>query len=161
MDNEKKRCTDRALYRLSRGDLTARGMLAYLTEKTPRREPFPEETALEVVRELCARGLIDDKRFLRLVLEKADAALLGRRRLREELVKRKFSPKLIELSLSRERDETALAARLLTRENKTPLVSTPEGRKKTLDFLVRKGFDYSAAIAAIERVSDKEGKDPF
>ncbi len=156
MDGETKRCLDRALARLSRGDLTARGMLAYLVQKTPRREPFSEEVAAETVRILMRQGLIDDRRYLALVLEKADAALLGQRRVREELVKRKFSPALIERALSRERDETALAARLLQKENKLALLSTPEGRKKAIGFLVRRGYDYSAASAALERLGAEE-----
>ena len=151
MEEETKRCLDRALARLSRGDLTARGMLAYLTEKTPRRAPFSEETARRAVRILLDQGLIDDKRYLRLVLEKADASLLGPRRVREELIKKKFSSALIERAMARPRDDVSLAARLLQKENKIPLLSGPEGRQKAIAFLVRKGYDFSAAIEAAER----------
>ena len=152
-EGERNRCLKRAYSRLSRGDLTSRGMLSFLTEKNSRREAFSVETAKSVVTELKEKGFLDDKRYLRLVLRRADEKLLGPRKIREELVKLKFPPAYIEAALSRERDETARAASLLKREGKDGLARELEGKKKAIDFLVRKGYDYSTAIAAAERFS--------
>ena len=146
---EKKACLNKALARLGRGDLTARQMMAHLTEKRPGREPFSQEAAKETVRFLLQQGLLDDKRYLRLLLAKMDASLYGPRKIREELKKRKFSPALVERAFSRELDQAARAKTLLEKERKTGLSQTPEGRKKLCAFLVRKGYDYAAANAAI------------
>ena len=146
---EKKACLKKALARLSRGDLTARQMLGYLTEKKLGREPFSREAAEETVRFLLKQGLLDDKRYLRLLLGKMDASFYGPRKIREELTKRKFSPALIERALSRELDEPARARALVEKERKTELARNPEGRKKLGAFLVRKGYGYAAANAAI------------
>lgn len=154
---ECKPCLRKALYRLGRGDLTARGLLDYLTRPSPGKTGFPEEIAMEVTKLLIREGYLDDARFLSLVLEKADRSLVGPRKIREELKKKKFSPRAIEIAMSREIDFSARAKKLvLTLPSARLLSQTPQGRKKLCDTLVRKGFDYSDAFSALSVFQEPE-----
>lgn len=147
---ECKPCLKKALYRLGRGDLTARGLLDYLTKPSPGKPGYPEEIAMEVTKLLIREGYLDDARFLALVLEKADRSLVGPRKIREELKKKKFSPRAIELAMSRDIDFSVRAKKkVLTLPSAELLAQSPQGRKKLCDTLVRKGYDYSDAYSAL------------
>jgi SOS response regulatory protein OraA/RecX len=108
---------------------------------------------------LAENGLLDDKRYLRLAVEKLDRALVGPRKIRETLTKHIFPPRYVEVALARKIDYTRRAFKLLgTRAGAAEHVRTAPGKKKLTDYLVRQGYDYSTAASAVNRFSDSLGE---
>lgn len=153
----------KALSRLALGDLTEGEMLLYLTD--PRRKAcgFSEELAADAVELLVREGFLDDVRVLRLVLKKTADRSFGPRRVREELVRRRFTKRHIDAALRRPVDYKARATRKIVSDASfTKLLDTPATRKKLADRLVRLGYDYTTAfdaIAAAQREDFSFGKD--
>ena len=146
----------RALNRLSIGDLTCGEMQAYLTDRN-RKVFFSAEIAERTVCLLVQEGFLDDKRYLKLFVRRLDEKCCGPRRIRQELVRRRFSAPYVEAALARSVDYSARATRFL--EKKTgakELAKTPAGRKKLQDALVRYGYDYSTALEAVKNFSRED-----
>ena len=149
---------NKALYRLSMGDMTCGEMQKYLSDPRRKNTGFPEETAERTVVFLAENGLLDDKRYLRLAVEKLDRALVGPRKIRETLTKHSFPPRYVEVALARKIDYTRRAFKLLgTRAGAAEHVRTAPGKKKLTDYLVRQGYDYSTATSAVNRFSESLG----
>lgn len=139
----------RALNRLAIGDLTCGEMQAYLTD-SHRKVFFPEEIAERTVCLLVQEGFLDDKRCLKLFVRHLDEKCFGPRRIRQELVRHRFSSAYVEAALSRKIDYTARAVKFLKKKSGAAALSaTPAGKKKLQDALVRYGYDYSTALAAV------------
>lgn len=148
---------NKALYRLSMGDMTCGEMLAYLSDPRRKNTGFSTEIAERVVSFLVENALLDDKRYLRLAVEKLDNALVGPRKIREKLVQHRFPPRYVEAALARNVDYTRRAFKLLTkRAGASAQVKTPAGKKKLMDYLVRQGYDYSTATGAVNRFAEAE-----
>ena len=139
----------RALKRLSMGDLTCGEMEAYLTD--PRRSvSFSPEIAQRTVCLLVEEGFLDDKRYLRLFVKHLDEKCCGPRRIRQELIRRRFPPRFVEAVLDRKVDYTRRAKTFLQKKyGAAPLSLTPSEKKKYQDALIRYGYDYAAASSAI------------
>lgn len=147
----------KALWRLSLGDLTAGEMLAYLTDPRRKSTAFPQEIAERTVSLLISEGFLDDKRYLQLLVRRLDAKGFGPRRIRQELSRHRFPPRYVEAALARNVDYTRRALRFLQKKaGAAELSSTPEGRKKLCDALVRYGYDYATAGSAVGLFSQKE-----
>ena len=141
----------KALSRLALGDLTEGEMFLYLTDPRRRSCGFSEDLAKEAVELLVREGFLDDVRVLRLVLKKTADRSFGPRRVREELVRRRFTKRHIEAALRRDVDYKARAVRkILSDASFSRLPDTPETKKKLADRLVRLGYDYTTAFEAIE-----------
>ncbi len=144
----------RALNRLSIGDLTCGEMQVYLTDRN-RKVYFSSEIAERTVCLLVQEGFLDDKRYLKLFVRHLDQKCYGPRRIRQELVRHRFSASYVDAALSRSINYCARAVRLLEkRPGATEHAKTPAGRKKLQDALVRYGYDYSTALAAVKQFSD-------
>ena len=149
-------CVKRALRRLSMGDLTCGEMFTYLTDKR-KSVSFPPEIAERCVCLLTDEGFLDDKRYLKLFVRHLDEKKLGPRRIRQELMKHRFPPHYVEKVLERNLDYTKRALEFLKkRAGAENLSKTPEGRKKLLDALVRYGYDFANARAAVSAFSTEE-----
>lgn len=147
-------CTNKALYRLSVGDMTCAEMLAYLVDPRRKNTGFPPEVAERVVALLKDEGFLDDKRYLRIAVRKLDLALAGPRKMRETLTRHRFPPQYVEAALNRRVDYTARAKAILDkRSGAAALAQTPQGRKKLMDHLVRQGYDFSTARSAVDAFS--------
>lgn len=150
-------CVNKALYRLSLSDLTERELMEYLTDPHRKNTGFSEDVARPTVELLKEQGMVDDLRCLKETLRRLDAKGFGKRRIREELQKRKFSPRYVEAAMNRNTNEEARAAKVLARIGNAPaLAATPAGRKKLVDKLVRYGYDYTAARGAVEAISEED-----
>lgn len=147
---------NRALKRLSMGDLTCGEMMVYLTDSR-RTVFFPAETAEKTVCLLTEQGFLDDKRVLRLCVRHLDEKCFGPARIRRELTRRRFPPRFVEVVLGRNVDYTARAERLLAgRSDSASLSQTVQGRKKLQDRLVRYGYDYGTARRAVANFSRED-----
>ena len=146
----------RALNRLSIGDLTCGEMQAYLTDRK-RKIFFSREIAERTVCLLVQEGFLDDKRYLKLFVRHLDDKCFGPRRIRSELVRHRFPPSYVEAALARNIDYASRAVKLLEKKGgAAELVKTPAGRKKMQDALVRYGFDFSTALAAVKTFSRED-----
>lgn len=149
----------KALWRLSTGDMTSQEMLLYLTD-SHRKTYFSQEVAERCVCLLVQEGFLDDKRYLKDLVRRLDAKGFGPRRLRQELCRHRFPQRFVDAAVSRDLDYTARAARVLAaKAGADELAKTPAGRKKLSDALVRYGYDYSTASAAIARFSREDFSD--
>ena len=146
----------RALNRLSIGDLTCGEMQAYLTDRN-RKAYFSAEIAERTVCLLVQEGFLDDKRVLKLFVRHLDEKCYGPRRIRQELIRHRFSASYVEAALARNVDYSARALKLLEkRAGAKELAKTPAGRKKLQDALVRFGYDYSTALGAVKNFSRED-----
>ncbi len=147
---------NKALHRLSMGDMTAGEMLSYLSDPRRKNTAFSRQIADRTVNFLLQEGFLDDLRYLKNILRRLDQALVGPRKIRAELTKKCFSARYIEAALEREIDYTDRARRLVSlRKDARELIGTPSGKKKLMDFLVRRGYDYGTASAALGMFSDE------
>lgn len=149
-------CVKKALRRLSMGDLTCGEMYFYLTD-VRKSVSFPPEIAERCVCLLTDEGFLDDKRYLKLFVRHLDEKKYGPRRMKQELVKHRFPPHYIEKVLARDLDYTKRALDFLKKKSGAEKLSaSPEGRKKLQDTLVRYGYDYVNARAAVSVFSSDE-----
>ena len=150
-------CVNKALYRLSLSDLTERELMDYLTDPRRKNTGFSEGIARRTVDFLKEKGMVDDLRFLKETLRRLDAKGFGKRRIREELQKKKFSPRYVEAAMNRKTDEARRAGAVLERIGSASLLAaTPAGRKKLVDKLVRLGYDYTTARVAVATISEED-----
>jgi regulatory protein len=146
----------RALNRLSIGDLTCGEMQAYLTDPG-RKVCFSREIAERTVCLLVQQGFLDDKRVLKLFVRTLDEKCFGPMRIRQELTRHRFPPSYVEAALNRRIDYSARALKFLGKKaGAQELAKTPAGRKKLQDALVRYGYDYSTALAAVKNFSRED-----
>lgn len=156
---EVRSCTNKALYRLSMGDLTCGEMMAYLTDPRRKNTAFPPETAQKCVQLLIDQGYLDDQRYLKILVSKMDASLYGPRKIKETLTRHLFPARFIEAALARRINYSRRAVKLLlTRKSALEEAKGDPGKKKLVDFLVRRGYDYATARSAVEQISKE---DPF
>ncbi|MBR5295821.1 MAG: RecX family transcriptional regulator [Clostridia bacterium] len=143
----------KALRRLSMGDLTCGEMFSYLTD--PRKaNSVSQEIAQRVVCLLTEEGFLDDKRYLKIFVRHLDEKKFGPRRIRQELIKHRFPTRFVEKVLERNVDYTKRAVAFLEKKaGAEGLCRSPEGRKKLQDALVRYGYDFGTAHAAVEKFS--------
>ena len=154
-------CVNKALYRLSLGDLTCREMVEYLSSPYRNNTGFSEEDAQKTVRLLQEEGFLDDKRYLKNLVHRLDEKGFGPRRIRQELIRHGFSSSLVDRVGERKVDDTARAVHILKKDSKAShLVLTPQGRKKLTDALVRKGYDYGTAAEAVRQISGEDDSFP-
>lgn len=146
----------RALNRLSIGDLTCGEMQAYLTDRQ-RKVSFPAEIAERTVCLLVQEGFLDDKRYLKLFVRHLDEKCYGPKRIRQELVRHRFSAAYVDAALARRIDYTSRAIRFLQKKSGADVLArTPAGRKKLQDALVRYGYDYSTALGAVKAFAQED-----
>lgn len=146
----------RALNRLAIGDLTCGEMQAYLTDRN-RKAYFSPEIAERTVCLLVQEGFLDDKRVLKLFVRSLDEKCYGPRRIRQELIRHRFSASYVDAVLNRRIDYSARALKLLEKKTGAErLAETPAGRKKLQDALVRYGYDYSTALRAVKIFSRED-----
>jgi len=148
---------NKGLYRLSMGDLTCAEMMEYLVSKERKNTGFSEEIAEKTVAFLESEGFLDDKRYLKILLRRYDERKFGPRKIREELIRHRFSHRYVEAAMARRIDYTDRAFALLLREKQTETINqSPKERKKAVDFLVRRGYDYSTALSAVRRIDEDD-----
>lgn len=123
---------------------------------------IPDEIITAVLERLKTNGLIDDQQFARQWVENRTVFRpRGRRALAYELRARGLSPAVIDQTLAETgSDENALAYEAALRyARKLRPLEWLEFHRKLAGFLARRGFDYDAAGAAIQRVWQESGKD--
>ncbi len=148
---------NKAMYRLSIGDMTCEEMLLYLTDPRRKNTGFDREIGEKTVQFLRENGFLDDRRYLKEIVSKMDRSCYGPRKIREILIRHRFPPSYVEAALSRNVDYDKRARKRLDQIPRAKEISQTEpGRKKLVDALVRYGFDFSSARGAVEDLSGEE-----
>ncbi len=118
---------------------------------------YPEKTVARVMETLTQAGYVDDSRYAGHFVE-SRAQRYGSRRLYAELRRKGVSEEVARDALSERSDEDEsdsarrIAGKLLARKN----VSDPDVLRRAVQQLVRRGFSWDAAKAAVEAVSGNE-----
>ncbi len=148
-----RRAYSKALWLLSARDYTARGMMQKLMRD------YGEEAAAAAVERLCDDRLIDDERF---------AEYYAERMMRDQsLSRRQVYAKLVQKGVSRELAEAAVDAVEVSSDDQLDqwiekryaaklAGGDPDQIRKTVNALVRRGFNYSDVRAAVKRYCDAE-----
>lgn len=145
------RYKDTALRALGYHDYTPRGLMRKILEKAP--SPADRDTAKQVVVYLHGEGYINERAFLEKVLADCEASLYGPLRVRQELVKRDFSPKSIRRALSADVDYTPRAVKLLKKQSDiASRLADPASRNSLVRMLSRYGYPYDVIRDAVEAV---------
>ena len=125
------------------------------------RRGFTEVSTEEAVADMERLGYLDDGAYARrFVTERAAGQGHGPQRLRADLIKRGVSRDAIDAALEElDREDLADSARALAAKRWHALRSEPDLRKrkkKTTDFLLRRGFGFDTARAALEAAMEAE-----
>ena len=146
---EPEHCRERALRILGYRDRSIAEMRVRLID-----DGYPEPAVAEVVDDLVACGLLDDARFASAWVRARAAASFGPQRVRRELVGKGVDPDVIDVALSDVfvEDEADRARRLL----RGPAPATRQERDRWVRRLIRKGFDLSTALKAVDTYDEGE-----
>jgi regulatory protein len=125
-----------------------------------RRKGFDEELTASVVSSLADVGLVDDEAFARAWAdEKVRLRPVGPRRLREELLSKRIDRDLAERVVGetfREHRELELARRALAKKTRVSGGADDRKRRARLhSFLIRRGFSYEVASAALRELEEE------
>jgi regulatory protein len=138
-----------ALEALNRKERTAHEVEALLEG----RGSGPAEIEI-AMRRLSATGVVDDERFARRFAEdKRELSGWGAERIRQALLARGVESSTVEVVLAEDSDGDQLdrAREILIRRGR-PLEADAD-RRRALDYLTRRGYDYEIAYEAVRQAS--------
>lgn len=144
------RAKQRAVYYLSQGDLSAKG----LNDKLKRN--FSERASAFAVAQMIKKGYLDDERYAERLIGQLQAKNLSQRAIVNKLYLKGISNEIAKKML--ERDELApsdaeRAESLIISKYKNK-ISDEVGIKRTFAALQRRGFSYSDIKKAFERIKE-------
>ena len=141
-----RRAKHRALWYLSRGDLSKRE----LTEKL--KKICPKEIAEKVAERMTELGYINDERYARRLAESyLKAKRVAPRRAAVEMAAKGIERETVREALgSVEADSVEIICELIEKKYKNKL-SDPDSQRKTVAALCRRGFSFSDIRAAIKK----------
>ncbi len=135
----------RAMKKLSCGDLTPQGLYFRLIDG---REDVNHDTAKAVVRRLFAEGFLNERRSYEALLREGERKQWGKRKLKEELLRRRFGEKY-RLRLEEEDTDYDERARRFAREQAGELPLTDRERASLYRKLLARGFSSREAADAV------------
>ena len=148
-----RKARERALYLLDFRDYSYAEMVKKLTET------YGEDLAFDVADELAAKGLINDRRYAGVLARRlCEGKLLGYFRAKPYMREKGLPAALIERALAEYTDSAPERAAQLARK-KYMRYFDPEDRdllRKLKAALVRSGYSFSEASAAIDILTEEE-----
>jgi regulatory protein len=152
-DGQKKQAWVTALRLLAATPKSSRELEKKLTEKG-----YPETVIRDTLSGLQEKGILDDFQYARNVASRfVYGKPSGMRKIEFELKKRHISPEIREdilgsLTEEEERERAREIGRM--KWDAWARLSAEKRKKKTYDFLVRRGFDFSVARDLIEEFTE-------
>jgi len=154
--NALQRAYDRALRFLSYRPRSEDEIRRYL-----QRKGEPEDRVEAVLARLGASGWLDDEAFARFWVENRQAFRpRGRRALRYELRQKGVSDAIIEDALADVDSEAKAVELALQRAHRWKDLEYKVFRRRMLDYLIRRGFDYDEAADAMRQAWEEVGDQP-
>lgn len=119
-----------------------------------RQNAYPEQTIARVMARLHEEGYIDDAAFAGQWVSARTAKGMGARRIRQELRLKGVSQHDIDEALDSVDEEEALNAAVQAAEkaSRGRNLSDPADRQKIIAALVRRGYDFSTAKTALQKL---------
>ena len=149
-ESDFKRAKSRALWYLSRGDLTEKGLLDKL-----KLAGFGEKASADATERMKELGLIDDEKFARRLAEMLESSGSSEKEIYFKLVNKGVPSGVAKEVLSeRETDEGEKIKKLLYTKYQSKL-NTDEGVQKVIASLARKGFSFSDIKDAIRAYNEE------
>ena len=149
-ESDFKRAKSRALWYLSRGDLTEKGLLDKL-----KLAGFGEKASADATERMTELGLIDDEKFARRLAEILESSGSSEKEIYFKLVNKGVPSNVAKEVLSeRETDESEKIKKLLYTKYQSKL-NTDEGVQKVIASLARKGFSFSDIKDAIRAYNEE------
>ena len=149
-ESDFKRAKSRALWYLSRGDLTEKGLLDKL-----KLAGFGEKASADATERMKELGLIDDEKFARRLAEMLESSGSSEKEIYFKLVNKGVPSGVAKEVLSeRETDESEKIKKLLSTNYQSKL-NTDEGVQKVIASLARKGFSFSDIKDAIRAYNEE------
>ena len=149
-ESDFKRAKSRALWYLSRGDLTEKGLLDKL-----KLAGFGEKASADATERMKELGLIDDEKFARRLAEMLESSGSSEKEIYFKLVNKGVPSGVAKEVLSeRETDESEKIKKLLYTKYQSKL-NTDEGVQKVIASLARKGFSFSDIKDAIRAYNEE------
>lgn len=150
-ESDFKRAKSRALWYLSRGDLTEKGLFEKL-----RNAGFGQKATEGAVRRMKELSLIDDEKFARRLTEILEGSGSSEKEIYFKLVNKGVPSDIAKEVLSEsETDEAEKIKKLLYTKYQSKL-NTEEGVKKVIAALARKGFSFYDIKYAIKSYNEEE-----
>ena len=140
----------RAMNKLSCGDYTPQGLYYRLIDG---RGGGSHSAAKAVVRRLHAEGFLNEERSYELLLSEGERKYWGKRKLKEELLRRRFRMKYRE-RLEEEETDYAARAREFARSQAESLPLTDKERASLYRKLITRGFSSEEAADAVRLSED-------
>lgn len=129
-------------------------------EKRLREKGIPEKVIPPVIERLTALGFIDDDKFARSLAERYKTAKpSGKARILFELKRKGIPSEICREIVSDYTSEEELEAACGLAQRKWASLASAEisqRKKKTFNFLLRRGFDFETADQALRRISSNE-----
>lgn len=122
-----------------------------------RQNAYPERTIARVMARLHEEGYVDDAAFAEQWVGARTAKGMGARRIRQELhMKGVGSAEIDEALGSADADEVLeTAVRVAEKASRGKTLSDPADRQKVIAALVRRGYDFSTAKAALQSLLER------
>jgi len=143
--------------------LAQRARTAHEVRQSLVQKGFAETVAEDTVADLERIGMIDDAAYAQAFVHgRFSGRGYGPARLRQDLQRKGIARETIEAALAEltEVEDLGAEARDQARRKWQSLASEDDSRKrrkKTMDYLVRRGFGFDEARSAVEAVADDEG----
>ncbi len=151
MTEEELRLYRRAMKKLSCGDATPQGLYFRLIDG--KYGPVDHEAAKSVVKRLHREGFLNEERSYEALLSEGERKFWGERKLREELIKRRFSEKFRE-RFGQETIDYHQRARDFVRTLAAP--RTDKEKEAVFRKLTAKGFSFEQAAEAVRCAAGEE-----
>ena len=121
-----------------------------------RQNAYPEQTIARVMARLHEEGYIDDVAFAGQWVSARTAKGMGARRIRQELRLKGVSQHDIDEALDSVDEEETLdaAVRAAEKASRGRDLSDPADRQKIIAALVRRGYDFSTAKTALQKLTN-------
>lgn len=148
------RARERALRMIGARPMSQRELYDRLLEKGES-----ERDAAAVVARLTELGLLDDGEYARMLVRHYAAKGMGKRRIRDELYRRKLPRQLWDEALEEMPDTDGALDRLLASRMRGAPVSDRAAVKKATDALMRRGFGWEEIRSALYRY-EQEFEEP-
>ena len=142
-----------ALRALGYHDYTPRALVKKILDKSEIKDI---SVAKRVVIDLHAEGLVSEKRYGEDVLRSCENSYYGPRRIKQELVKKDFSPAFIERFEALDTDYAERLSRYIESHGIKPDKSDRAGYDRLIRSLIRLGYDYDTISGVLSRLPDDE-----
>lgn len=118
-----------------------------------KKHSVPEELITQEIERLKNNGWLNDHTFAKLWVEnRATFRPRSKRALQAELKRKGITGQTLKTALATTNDEESAYRLAVSRARRLAALPRPEFRRKLIEYLARRGFDYDTAQSTVDRV---------